>query len=612
MSRVALATRQTSGESGQQSAAAKSGGVVVGSAKRTLSSPLARLTSLLDEDENPPCALGTFGPDGGPCEICKKNTYKDVEGSDECSACPDGTRTAQTGSTSLEACWDGPMDLESPMGMVMAGPNLADPDVLNMSVTSGAIKLWKGKVGDAAKKAVEEVQEEVMDDDLMGVRGGGGQTARELNDVVARARSLTKKMGKVELGGEWAWSAKKKAEAQAGAVALMAAHEAAVADAYVDDDDTGPLNRKREILYPFGHPDMHKERAQNIGYPGGNRPYYTRDNQNEHVGQYLSTDVGGPTHAYYESARRHAGASIRPAAMQARLQSLDALWEGTDPDSDATNQDPQNIWIGGVPGQSPRKAQMMEHNLQHQFLSSNGPVALGAVATGSSSGAAGAAFTGVADSNVWHTSWVSSSHTSIAAPSAIFAKPAASASYSKATTAGDRIAQQAAAALTPPGSGMRGPPQAHVQVSSASGCSTDQIGLCHAGCDSKLNLEMQAADPQYDRKNKWKRNCMSKCLGPCAKELGFEAKVMPHLPGAPRRGACARGGEAHPLQLPRVQTRISASTRTYIHKHAYTHTNTNTHTHTVFVPHVHVPPFVPRACESSGCRTLVSLLGVGL
>jgi len=260
------------------------------------------------------------------------------------------------------------MDLESPMGMVMAGPNLADPDVLNKSVTSGAIELWKGKVSGAAKKAVEEVQEEVMDDDLLGVKGAGSQTARELSDVVARARSLTKKMGKVELGGEWAWSAKKKAEAQADAVAFMAAHEAVVADSYVDDDDRGLLNRKSEILYPFGHHNMHKEHGENIGYPGGNRPYYARDNQNEHVGQYLNANVGGPTHAYYESARRAGGEVIRPAAMQARLQSLDALWEGIPPDSDGTDEASKSVWIGAVSGQSPMKAQMMEHNLEHQFL----------------------------------------------------------------------------------------------------------------------------------------------------------------------------------------------------------------------------------------------------
>jgi len=534
--RKALLNKQKRALSGRQTPTRivnSDGEGVVGSFKRALSAPLARLMSLLDEDESPPCGLGTSGPDGGPCEICPKNTYKDVEGSDECSACPDGTRTAKEGRTSLEDCWDGPMDLESPMGMVMAGPNLADPDVLNKSVTSGAIELWKGKVSGAAKKAVEEVQEEVMDDDLLGVKGAGSQTARELSDVVARARSLTKKMGKVELGGEWAWSAKKKAEAQADAVAFMAAHEAVVADSYVDDDDRGLLNRKSEILYPFGHHNMHKEHGENIGYPGGNRPYYARDNQNEHVGQYLNANVGGPTHAYYESARRAGGEVIRPAAMQARLQSLDALWEGIPPDSDGTDEASKSVWIGAVSGQSPMKAQMMEHNLEHQFLSSsNGPIALGAVATGSSSGAAGAAFTGVADSNVWHTSWISSSDSSIAAPSETFAKPSASTSYSKASKAGDRIAQQEAAALTPPGSGMRGPPEVHAQASSASGCSTEQIGLCHAGCDSKLNLEMQAVDPEYTSKHKWNKSCMSKCLGPCAKELGFEAKAAEKIVNA--------------------------------------------------------------------------------
>jgi hypothetical protein len=538
------------------------GGGVVSALNRVLSAPLARLMSLDEEDadaptdeeaaredagdaaleeDEPPCAIGTFGPDGGPCSLCPKDTYKDVEGPDECTVCPEGTRTAQEGTSALKDCWDGPMDLESPMGMVMAGPKLSDPEILNKSITSGTIDVWKGKVKDAAKNAVKEVQEEMMEDDLLGVQGENGQTAKELKAVVEKARSMTKKMGNVELGGEWAWSAKKKAEAQADAVAFMAAHEAAVADSYVDDPDNAlPLNRKEEVMYPTGHHNMHQERGEDIGYPGGNRPYYAWKGEEEHVGDFPDSSVGGGSKAYYDAAMRSKGAMMKQARLKAkawtpaRLQSLDALWEGIPPDSDGLiRTDPQvdqNVWIGAVAGESPQREQMMEHNLQHSFLAgnTNGPVSLGAVATGSSSGAAGAGFTGVSGS-VWHSSWIASSDSSIAAPSPTIAHMKATGSttkYSKATKAGDLIAQQEAAALTPPGSGMRGPPtQASAASSSTSGCTSDQITLCHAGCDSKLNLEMQSADPEYSSQHKWKTNCMSKCLGPCAKELGFAAHV---------------------------------------------------------------------------------------
>lgn len=341
-SHSALTRRQAMAEKGSE-----------GAVKRVLSSSPVLLMSLDEvdpdaptaaearlEEEKPPCAAGTTGPDGGPCVPCPKNTYKDVEGSDECTACPDGTRTAQVGTASLKDCWDGPMDLESPMGIVMAGPKLSDPDIQNKSMSSEAIKLWKAKVGDAAKKAVEEVKDELISDDVLGVRGGHGQTAKELDDVVAKARYLTKRMGDVSLGGDASLSAKKKAEAQADAVAFMAAHEAAVADSYVDGDDSGPLKRKGEILYPFGHHDMHQERGENIGYPGGNRPYYARKGDSEHVGDYLDGDVGGPSHAYYEPASMHARGA-------ARLQSLDALWEGVPPDQDPKVT--QSEWVGGGP-----------------------------------------------------------------------------------------------------------------------------------------------------------------------------------------------------------------------------------------------------------------------
>ena len=276
------------------------------------------------------------------------------------------------------------------------------------------------------------------------------------------------------------------------------------------------------------------------------------------------TSVGGAAHAYYQAkaqhtqmlaeareegqgkhaARRAAGAMVRLARMQAstqastqasargarmqsleglpqrmqsldalRTQSLDGLWEGIPADGSDAFGDPiitggaaggaQNVWIGAVPGESPQKLQVMEHSLEHQFLSANsGPVSLtqGTVATGSSSGAAGTAFTGVSDGPVWHTSWIASSDSSIAAPSETFNAPptaitaptTATPSYAKANKAGDAIAQQEAAALTPPGSGMRGPPSssgvagagagAAGVAADAAGCSDSQIDLCHARC----------------------------------------------------------------------------------------------------------------------------------
>jgi len=486
--------------------------------------------------DKPMCAVGTTGPDGGPCELCPKNTYKDAEGSAACSACPAGTRTARVGTASLKDCWDGPMDSESPLGMVMAGPNLAHDDVKNKSLSSQAMRMWKARVGDAAKEAVKEVEQEILEDDLTGVVGKHEETTKELDDVVAEARTLTHSMGTVATGGEEAISAMNKAEAQADAVAFMMSHKAVIADAYSDEDSaSGPLVRKGEILYPFGHHDMHKEREEIIGYPGGNRPYYAREGEEEHVGIHPDASVHGAASAYYDAARRVSSAGVQPGRMQvrgpARMQSLDALWEGIPPGSEA--QVSRNVWIGAVPGLSPIKEQILQHNLEHQFLSANtGPVSLGTVATGSSAGAAGAAFTGVPDSTVWHSSWIASSDASLARPSSkildIQASPATS--YSKASTAGDRIAKQEAAALTPPGSGMRGPPEGkngpNMHMSSTSGCSSDQIDLCHAGCDSKLNLQFQAIDPDYTSKHKWTQNCMSKCLGPCAKELGFEAAVV--------------------------------------------------------------------------------------
>jgi hypothetical protein len=82
------------------------------------------------------------------------------------------------------------LEAESPMGMVMAGPKLEDPEIQNKSVSSEAMELWKSRVGGAARKAVEEVKEEVLEDDPCDVvkgdpcaKGEQSDTGKELHNV---------------------------------------------------------------------------------------------------------------------------------------------------------------------------------------------------------------------------------------------------------------------------------------------------------------------------------------------------------------------------------------------------------------------------------------------
>jgi hypothetical protein len=96
---------------------------------------------------------------------------------------------------------------------------------------------------------------------------------------------------------------------QADAAALMAAHEAEISDAWVDTDDAGAgpgsdagAYGKREQRAPgeaFGHREEREERAhaQRIGFPGGNRPYYARPSEEEHIGVYPGIAYAA-AHAY--------------------------------------------------------------------------------------------------------------------------------------------------------------------------------------------------------------------------------------------------------------------------------------------------------------------------
>ena len=58
------------------------------------------------------CPKGYTGPDGAPCTICGKGTYKDEKGSSDCTSCPRATYSEDEGSrvNSCEAC---PSDSDS-------------------------------------------------------------------------------------------------------------------------------------------------------------------------------------------------------------------------------------------------------------------------------------------------------------------------------------------------------------------------------------------------------------------------------------------------------------------------------------------------------------------
>ena len=71
------------------------------------------------------CNPGFTGPDGGPCEACATGTYKDLNGTAECSHCPAGTFSPETGKTSDSACHACPSHSYS-------APGTPDPSMLGL------------------------------------------------------------------------------------------------------------------------------------------------------------------------------------------------------------------------------------------------------------------------------------------------------------------------------------------------------------------------------------------------------------------------------------------------------------------------------------------------
>eukprot|EP00961_Rhodomonas_salina_P285734 3861392-Rhodomonas_salina.2 len=79
------------------------------------------------------------------------------------------------------------MAKDSPRGVVMAGRLLQDPKILNASLSSEAMKLWKGQVKQSAKDMMKNLAEEIVSDDPEG-RGAGGSTEQEVQDVIQKVR----------------------------------------------------------------------------------------------------------------------------------------------------------------------------------------------------------------------------------------------------------------------------------------------------------------------------------------------------------------------------------------------------------------------------------------
>jgi len=226
------------------------------------------------------------------------------------------------------------------------------------------------------------------------------------------------------------------------------------------------------------------------------------------------------------------------AARTAQLEEL-ADWtesmessEGKDDESNARDQ-----WTGvaygtGVSGeQEPAfNSQDVAHEIQHEFLAtSTGP------ATGDAAGKAGTGFTGATDNTVWHSDWSVGSSSASSTDSGIGSGSDATSGWGGTTAAGLGVAQQEA--TLPPGAGVRGPPQqstrgsgggvdslaptisqAVQQSGPTASCQSEQITLCKAGCSAKANLGMGIGDSAG-------RGCVSRCLGPCASSLGYEAEA---------------------------------------------------------------------------------------
>mmetsp|Transcript_27257 Transcript_27257/g.89017 ORF Transcript_27257/g.89017 Transcript_27257/m.89017 type:complete len:776 (+) Transcript_27257:63-2390(+) len=312
---------------------------------------------------------------------------------------------------------------------------------------------------EAATNAPENVVDEIVEDDPL---GHAEVTRKELNEVLRKARTLVKKSKIVT--GESAEEARQIASQQADAGALIAANEAAVADAYDVASVTAPRPFARKI------PDDGRVRFVNAG---------------------------------------KGGATVKGSALtseDARFQLLSASST-----RDKTNQEWAGVLNGAVQEQT---TQQLEHNLQHEFLSEN-----------SADGKKGTGFTGVSDGPVWHADWTASATKNIKSTKPKSECVDVSCFDLKTQDVASVARKES---NIPPGIGMRGIPSGAAASSKESnpsdgnaksavnGCMPEQITLCKAGCVSRGNLEM-GSDQSADR------TCVSKCLGPCSTALGFDA-----------------------------------------------------------------------------------------
>ena len=123
---------------------------------------------------------------------------------------------------------------ESPVGVVMAGSLLGNRAVLEHAQgENGTLPQWQAQSKKAAAASVQEAIEEIIDDDpFNSLPGQRAVDEHELRDVVTKAQRLSYPAGDIAGGGYVSDLAHHKANAEAEAVAVMAANEAAVVDTY--------------------------------------------------------------------------------------------------------------------------------------------------------------------------------------------------------------------------------------------------------------------------------------------------------------------------------------------------------------------------------------------
>eukprot|EP00960_Hanusia_phi_P006555 187539-Hanusia_phi.AAC.1 len=308
-----------------------------------------------------------------------------------------------------------------------------------------------------SKAAPEDVIDEIVEDDPL---GHADVNRKELTEVLRKARDLAKKLPGTT--GDSSQFSQQIAEQEADAGALIAANEAAVADAY----DVAAVHAPR----PFAR--------------GISRDGYVRY-----------------AHGTKPPVIMH-GSALK--SQRARLQLLSSKMDGT-------NQE----WAGVLNGAAQeRNTQELEHNLQHDFLTEN-----------AAEGKAGTGFTGVSDGPVWHADWTASATKNAESTKSkkecvdVSCFDLQTADVANVARKESNIPPGIGMRGLPSGDAVssREPNSAEGDVKAAvNGCMPEQITLCKAGCISRGNLEVgkeELAD----------RTCVSKCLGPCSTALGFDA-----------------------------------------------------------------------------------------